>query len=106
LDWGGTSVDEGAAQDIGLKTPLPTFELGIDAPRTGIDNIGGGFPRLLGSFISWRDPHTPVPKEIIPQLAFHRLFRMNRAPVDSSIDPKHASLAACLQRDETRCSTW
>jgi hypothetical protein len=101
LDSGGTSVDQRAAHDIGMNTPLPTFELGIDAPRTGIDNIGGGFPRLLGSFITWRDPHTPVPKEIIPQLAFDRLFRMNRAPVVSSIDPKHPSLAASLQRDET-----
>ncbi len=101
LDAGGTSVDQRAAQDIGLNTPLATFELGIDAPRTGIDNIGGGFPRLLGSFIAWRDPHTPVAKEIIPQLAFDRLFRMNRAPVVSSIDPHHPSLAASLQRDET-----
>jgi len=101
LDSGGTSVDQRAAQDIGFNTPLPTFELGIDAPRSGIDNIGGGFPRLLGSFITWRDPHTPVAKEIIPQLAFDRLFRMNRAPVISSIDPKHPSLAASLQRDET-----
>jgi hypothetical protein len=101
LDSGGTSVDQRAAQVIGLNTPLATFELGIDAPRTGIDNIGGGFPRLLGSFISWRDPHTPMPKEIIPQLAFDRLFRMNRMPVISSVDPKHPSLAASLQRDET-----
>jgi hypothetical protein len=100
LDSGGTSVDQRAAQDIGTNTPLATFELGIDAPRTGIDNIGGGFPRLLGSFITWRDPHTPVPKEIIPQLAFDRLFRMNRAPVVSSVDPRHPSLAASLQRDE------
>ena len=66
-----------------------------------VDAMVGGFPRMLGSFISWRDRHTPVPKEIIPQLAFDRLFRMNRAPVVSSVDPKHPSLAASLQRDET-----
>ncbi len=36
---------------------------------------GGGFARIYGSYISWRDPHTPVPKEIVPQLAFDRLFR-------------------------------
>ena len=51
--------------------------------------------------ISWRDPHTPVPKEIIPQLAFDRLFRTNKAPVTSSIDPNDPSLLASLQRDET-----
>jgi hypothetical protein len=101
LDSGGTTVDQVAAQHLGALTPLPTFELGHDQPRTGIDNIGGGFARAYGSFLSWRDPHTPVPKQIVPQLAFDRLFRNSRAPVVSSVDPKHLSLLASLQRDET-----
>ena len=101
LNSGGTSADQVAAAAIGELTPLPSFELGIESPRTGIDNAGGGFPRLLGSFISWRDPHTPVVKEIIPQLAFDRLFRNNRAPVVSSVDPNHPSVISSLQRDET-----
>ena len=75
--------------------------LGIDAPRTGIDTAGGGFARMYGSFISWRDPHTPVPKEIVPQLAFDRLFRNNRAPVVSSVNPKDPALLTSLQRDDT-----
>jgi hypothetical protein len=54
---------------------LPSIQLGVDAPRTGVDNIGGGFARIIGSYISWRDRHTPASKEIIPQLAFDRLFR-------------------------------
>lgn len=101
LDVGGTSADQLAARHVGGNTPLPSLELGIDAPRSGIDNIGGGFARVYGSFISWRDPHTPVPKEIVPQLAFDRLFRNNLAPVVSSIDPNHPSVLASLQRDET-----
>jgi Protein of unknown function (DUF1552). len=101
LDSGGTSVDQFAAERIGDRTPLPTFELGLDAIRTGIDNAGGGFARMLGSFLSWRDPHTPVAKEIIPQLAFDRLFRNNVSPVVSSIDPDHPSVISSLQRDET-----
>ncbi|HXB73720.1 MAG TPA: DUF1552 domain-containing protein [Candidatus Acidoferrales bacterium] len=101
LDSGGTSVDQVAAQRLDPQTPLSTFELGIDAPRTGIDTAGGGFPRALGSFLSWADPHTPVPKEIVPQLAFDRLFRNSRTPVVSSVDPQHPSLVASLQRDET-----
>ena len=101
LDSGGTSVDQFAAERIGERTPLPSFELGIDAPRTGIDNAGGGFPRMLGSFLSWRDPHTPVAKEIVPQLAFDRLFRNSSAPVVSSIDPNHPAVISSLQRDET-----
>jgi hypothetical protein len=101
LDSGGTSLDQVAAEKIGDRTPLPSFELGLDAPRTGIDNAGGGFPRMIGSFISWRDPHTPVAKEIVPQLAFDRLFRNSTGPVMSSIDPNHPSVISSLQRDET-----
>jgi len=100
LDTGAVSVDQLAAQRIGNKTDLPSFELGTDTPRTGIDVGGGGFARLYGSFISWRDPRTPVPKEIIPQLAFDRLFRGNRLPVTSSLDPHDPSLLEALQRDD------
>ncbi|HYZ83438.1 MAG TPA: DUF1552 domain-containing protein, partial [Bryobacteraceae bacterium] len=101
LDTGAVSVDQLAAQRIGAETRLPSIELGIDAPRTGIDVAGGGFARLYGSFISWRDPHTPVPKEIVPQLAFDRLFRNNRAPVVSSLNANDPALLKSLQRDET-----
>lgn len=101
LDAGATSVDQFAAQRIGLSTPLPSFELGIESPRTGIDIGGGGFPRALGSFLSWADPKSPVPKEIVPQLAFDRLFRNSRAKVVSGLDSQHKSLIESLQRDET-----
>ena len=101
LDTGAVSADQLAAQRIGSQTPLPSIELGLDAPRTGIDVAGGGFARMYGSFISWRDKHTPVPKEIVPQLAFDRLFRNNRSPVVSSINPQDPSLLSALQRDDT-----
>jgi hypothetical protein len=100
LDSGGTSVDQFAAQRIGDRNMLPSFELGLEAPRTGIDTAGGGFARMYGSFISWRDPHTPVPKEIVPQLAFDRLFRSNKAPVISGMNPDDPALLTSLQRDD------
>jgi len=101
LNTGGTSVDQIASERIGDKTMLPTFELGLEAPRTGVDNAGGGFARMYGSFISWRDPHTPVLKEIVPQLAFDRLYRNSAAPVVSGMDANHASVIDSLQRDRT-----
>jgi hypothetical protein len=101
LDAGGTTVDQFVAAQIGDRTPLPSFELGLEPPRSGIDTAGGGFARLYGSFLSWRDPHTPVPKEIIPQLAFDRLFRNKRGPVLSNGDPNNPKLLQSLQRDDT-----
>jgi hypothetical protein len=101
LDSGGTSADQFAAQRIADRTTLPSVELGLDTLRTGIDTAGGGFARMYGGFISWRDPHTPVPKEIIPQLAFDRLFRTRKTPVVSSLEPNHPSLLTALQRDDT-----
>jgi hypothetical protein len=101
LDAGGTTIDQFAAQQIGDRTPLPTFELGLESLRTGIDTAGGGFARMYGSFISWRDPHTPVPKEIVPQLAFDRLYRNRRVAPMSSFDPNHPSVLSGLQRDDT-----
>jgi hypothetical protein len=101
LDSGGTSADQLAAQRLGHLTPLPSLELGIDSPRTGIDTAGGGFPRALGSFISWAGPKSPVPKEIVPQLAFDRLFRNPHARVVSGLNSQHREVIESLQRDET-----
>jgi len=102
LDVGGTSVDQVMAQAIGDRTPLPSFELGVDPTRSGVDNAGGGFAKIYGSHIAWRDPHTPVPKEIIPQLAFDRLFRTaSAAPVVSGFNPNQPDVVKSLQRDDT-----
>ena len=92
INTGGTSVDQVIADRIGTRTPLPAVHFGVDAPRTGVDNIGGGFARIVGSYISWRDPHTPAAKEIVPALAFDRLFR-NGAPGT-------AGMSSSRQRDE------
>lgn len=102
IDTGGTSLDQFAAKRIGGRTALPSLELGVDSAYTGVDNVGGGFARMYGSHIAWRDPHTPVPKEIIPQLAFDRLFRTGTmAPVTSGINPHTPEVAQSLQGDDT-----
>jgi hypothetical protein len=101
LNSNGTTLDQVMGQRIGDRTALPTFEIGIDTPRTGIDTAGGGFARMYGSCLSWRDPRTPVMKEVVPQLAFDRIFRAIRTPVVSSVNPKDPSLLTALQRDDT-----
>ncbi|WP_237226732.1 DUF1552 domain-containing protein [Rubinisphaera sp. JC750] len=100
MDTGGISCDQQIAKALGHQTALPSLELGVDEPYTGVDNVGGGFTRIYGSHIAWRDPHTPVPKEILPQLAFDRLFRNGPAtPLVSGLDPRRAKVVESVQRD-------
>ena len=101
IDVGGVSADQVMAAEIGNQTPLPSFELGFEPTRSGVDNAGGGFAMLYGSHLSWRDPHTPIPKEIVPQLAFDRLFRTASAgPVVSGFNPNQKAVTDALQRDD------
>lgn len=75
LRCGGISADQIAAKRIGNLTRLPSLELGIEPVTTGVDtNVG--YTRLYGSHISWSTSTTPLAKEINPQLAFDRLFRV------------------------------
>ncbi len=100
LDVGGTSCDQVLAREIGHRTSLPSLELGLDEPYSGVDSVGGGFARIYGNHISWRDPNTPVPKEIIPQLAFDRLFRNGAsAPPVSGLDPRREAIVSSVMRD-------
>ena len=71
---GNTSVDQRIAQVVGNFTPLPSLELGIEPPSTGVDtNVG--FTQLYGAHISWATPTTPLTKEVHPRMAFDRMFR-------------------------------
>lgn len=75
---GNTSMDQLIAQRHGNFTPVPSLELGIEPPSTGVDtNVG--FTQLYGAHISWATPTTPLPKEVHPKLAFDRLFRSGQA---------------------------
>ena len=78
LRSGAVSMDQVVAQRIGNLTPLPSLELGIEPPATGVDtNVG--YTQLYGAHVSWSTPVTPLAKEINPKLAFDRLFRSNTA---------------------------
>lgn len=102
LDIGGVTVDQVLAESIGSQTPLPSLELGVDEAYTGVDNVGGGFTRIYGSHIAWRDPRTPVPKEIVPRLAFDRLFRTGAAtPPVSGFTTRQAAVVKSLAKDDT-----
>lgn len=74
LNSNGVSMDQLAAQKIGILTPLPSLELGLEPPATGVDtNVG--YTQLYGAHIAWNQPTIPLAKEINPKQAFDRLFR-------------------------------
>lgn len=76
LRSGAVSMDQLAAKRIGHLTPLPSLELGVEPPATGVDtNVG--YTQLYGAHISWSTPITPLTKEINPKAAFDRVFRSN-----------------------------
>lgn len=100
LNCGGVSVDQLIAKHFGSKTALPSLELGTQSIRSGVDGTTG-YARVYANHISWSSPTTPVAVEIVPQLAFDRLFRTRKsAPVVSGLNPKHASIQEQLSRDE------
>lgn len=85
LNCNGVSMDQVAAKKIGNLTPLPSLELGIEPPATGVDtNVG--YTQLYGAHIAWSQPTLPLAKEINPKLAFDRLFRPKPATTREAAD--------------------
>jgi len=67
----GVSIDQLAAQQIGLKTSVDSLALGIDPGMRG----DHGFSGTYLSNISWRSPNTPAALELNPRQLFDRVFR-------------------------------
>jgi len=94
----GTTVDQVAAMKIGVDTPLPSLELGIEH-NLEVGNCENGYSCVYRSVLAWRTPTTPLPTEPNPRIVFERLFgegggpeerlariRRNRSILDSVTD--------------------
>ena len=93
----GVSMDQVAAARQAEATPLPSLELGTEPVRTVEDM---GYSTVYGGAISWRTPSTPNAKEIVPRLAFDRLFRSSRL----RDDPSEQSVLDVVRDDARRLS--
>ena len=102
IDTQFRSLDQELAAAIGGRTPLPSLQLAVDEAYSGVDNVGGGFARIYGSHIAWRDRNTPITNEIVPQLAFDRLFRTGvKTPPVSGLSLDDPRVRRSLNRDRS-----
>lgn len=69
----GISVDQVAATALAGKTTLPSLELGLQGSRNA-GSCDSGYSCAYSSNISWKNETQPMPKEMIPRLAFERMF--------------------------------
>jgi len=67
----GASVDQLAAREAGLETPIDSLALGIDPGSRGDHGYSGTYM----SNISWRSQSTPAALELNPKELYERLFR-------------------------------
>lgn len=103
---GGVSVDQVAAAEIGLGTPVDSLSLGIDPGHRGDHGYSGTYM----SHISWRSPTTPTALELNPRRLYERLFadkpprrpRFDRAPAAAPAVPTVEGSVLDLVQEETR----
>jgi len=103
---GGISVDQVAAAEIGLATPVDSLALGIDPGHRGDHGYSGTYM----SHISWRSRTTPAALELNPRQLYERLFadqppRRPRWGEEAATAPAATTVESSvldLVRDETR----
>jgi hypothetical protein len=69
----GTTVDQIAAQRIGLETQLPSLELAMDLLEV-VGQCDNGYACVYQNNLSWSSPTTPLPAEAHPRIVFESLF--------------------------------
>jgi hypothetical protein len=68
----GITVDQVIANRIGQDTAQSSIVLACEQPMTGYHETN--FSMAYSSHISWQNPHSPVPNEVYPSLAWDNLF--------------------------------
>jgi hypothetical protein len=103
----GASVDQVAAREVGINTPVDSLALGIDPGSRGDHGYSGTYM----SNISWRGKTTPSSLELNPKQLYDRLFRDTppqrpnwNNQVDSTPTPDDSPAASVLDlvREQTR----
>ncbi len=83
----GTSVDQVIAQQVGAETRFASLELGLQGSSQA-GSCDSGYSCAYSSNLAWRNPTSPLPKEMDPSAVFDRLFGSG----DPSADAKTTTL--------------
>ncbi len=98
----GTTVDQVAAQQLGMDTRLPSLELAMDLLTT-VGQCDNGYACVYQNNLSWSSPTTPLPAEAHPRVAFERLFGDGGTPAERRSElQKTASLLDWVRDDIAR----
>ncbi len=69
----GISIDQAIAQAVGDKTRFASLELGIEGSSQA-GSCDSGYSCAYSSNLAWRNPTSPLAKEMDPAAVFDRLF--------------------------------
>jgi hypothetical protein len=78
----GTSFDQVLARAHGRSTKVPSLVLGCEQSNPSVHK---NYSMLYSSHISWTSPTSPAALEILPALAFDRLFKDEASLADVSV---------------------
>jgi hypothetical protein len=96
--FGGITIDQMAAEQIGQDTPFPSLEVAAEA-RGGSGACERNYGCAYGSTISFRTPTMPLPMESDPRKLFERLFGQGDSPQErKAITSQYASLLDLVTR--------
>jgi hypothetical protein len=97
----GTSIDQVLAAERGSATRLPSLEIGIEPGRQA-GACDSGYSCAYQGTISWKSPTQPIPKEIVPKLAFERLFGASADPAQIAKNKYRKSILDLVADDAKR----
>jgi len=70
----GVTIDQVIAKKYGQENLLPSIEISLEDPGSGSSNCGEGYTCVYTNTISWRDPVSPNPMELNPEVLYSRMF--------------------------------
>ena len=73
---GPMSVDQLVASRIGVKTRLPSLEIGMEDPRQS-GSCDSGYSCAYTNNLAWKSQTQPLPPILDPRMLFERLFGAN-----------------------------